>query len=366
MSEPDIEAADGRLALAIEPGCILTLTTTTGQTKGRTSPPAPTPFPARYAEDFESYPTGAMPRYFADQAGIFEVARKSGGRGKVLRQVIERKGIEWPFHLNPPPETFLGDANWQDYAVGVDARLDGPGFVVLFGRVGQVPQNANPPDGYSLKIDADGWWELGTAKIPLASGRARFSAGSWHRLELRFAGESIAARMDGRELIVLRDRTYPAGLAGIGCGWHRAEFDNLGIATEPGDADLAFGCAATASSIWDVDHAAGNVTDGNPVGTRWSAASGRSGGEWVAIDFGRTITFDRVDVRQHEERITAYTVQWWDGQGWKDACAGPALGAGLRRLTFEPVTSSRLRFFVKEAKSTPSLVQIEVRNRRGR
>jgi galactosylceramidase len=364
--QPDPQIENGRLTLTLEPGTILSLTTTSGQSKGRTDPPPPAHFPTRYREDFERYTPGSTPRFFMDQAGVFEVVSKAKGPGKALRQVVDRKGIEWPFHLNPTPESFLGDPNGQDYTVAVDAFIEAGnrGFVALFGRVGQVPQNANPPEGYALKVDADGWWELGTAKIPLASGRVPFAPRSWHRLQLHFVADRIAATIDGRDLGTVHDSTYPSGMAGIGCGWHHAQFDNLGITSDPADLNLALGCTATASSVWDVDHAPGNVTDGNTVSTRWSAAGGRSQGEWVAIEFPHPLTFDRLDVRQLEDRIADYKVQWWDGHTWQEACAGPTLGPGLRHLSFPPVTSTQVRLLVMTAKSTPSLWEIEVRNTR--
>ena len=226
---PDVVPEAGRLAMRFQGGSIYSLTTTTGQTHGAYEPPAPAPFPLPYVEDFESTRRGATPRFFSDQAGVFEVVKKRDGRGQALRQVIDRKGIEWHFHWNPHPETFLGDVGWKDYSVSVDALLEQQGFVSLFGRVGTVPQNENLPAAYWLKVSDAGYWELGNARVPLASGRCGFRPGRWHNLRLSFRGEMIRVAIDAREVAVVQNAEHAAGMVGVGSGWHGAQFDNLRI-----------------------------------------------------------------------------------------------------------------------------------------
>ncbi len=156
--QPDIAFKDGALTIILRPGSIYSLTTTTGQEKGAARGTAAAGFPLPYVEDFDAYPPGATPRFFSDQGGIFEVVRRADGKGNALRQVAPAKGIEWPLHRNPFPETFLGDTTWADYDVGVDALIEKIGFVSLFGRVGKISQDQNPPRGYWFKIDDRGRW----------------------------------------------------------------------------------------------------------------------------------------------------------------------------------------------------------------
>src|SRR5206468_2586524 len=96
-----IRPREGAFAINLDARSIYSLTTTTGQRKGAAVAPPPTPFPFPYREDFESYEAGASPRYFADQAGLFEVVKRADGSSHALRQVIPQKGIEWPAHYNP-------------------------------------------------------------------------------------------------------------------------------------------------------------------------------------------------------------------------------------------------------------------------
>lgn len=232
VSLPDLTPKQGSFMVSIEAGCIYSLTTTTGQSKGSTSPPPSKPFPA-LEENFESYSVGATPRYFADQAGAFEVVARHGGTGKVLRQVVVAKGIEWAYHKSPDPETFLGDPQWKDYVVSIDVLVEGTGHVSLFGRVGKIPQSAAPPDGYRLDVRDTGAWALRTALTTITTGEAPFSAGTWHNLRLQFAGQRIRALIDRQLVAETTSGLYPQGMVGIGSGWHAAQFDNLSVRTAP-------------------------------------------------------------------------------------------------------------------------------------
>jgi hypothetical protein len=227
---PDLSALENRYTFALPTGCIFSVTTTIGQQKAVPTPPPDQPFPLPYLETFEGYAVGATPRYFADQAGIFEVVKRGAGGGQCLRQIVKNKGIEWPFHLNPWPETFLGETNWMDYEISVDTLLEPrEGFVSLFGRVGAIPQKAEPPNAYWLKVDHAGNWELGIAKAILASGGSNFRGGRWQNLGLRFSGKQITVLINRRTAGQIEDASYPAGMVGVGCGWHGARFDNLAI-----------------------------------------------------------------------------------------------------------------------------------------
>ncbi len=240
MQQPDITAKDGVFTVSLATNGVYSFTTTIGQTKGSFATTPARPFPLPYTEDFESYRAGTTPRYFSDQAGVFEVVARRGGPGRALRQVIDRKGIEWHLHWNPHPETFLGDQAWANYTVSVDARIEQRGSVSLFGRVGKVPQNQHlpeayylkvddVPEAYYLKVDDAGFWELGSAKWPLASGRCGTRANRWHNLRLGFAGSTITVAVDGRQVGAVTNAEHAAGMVGVGSGWHGAQFDNLRI-----------------------------------------------------------------------------------------------------------------------------------------
>ena len=63
----------------------------------------------------------------------------------------------------------------------------------------------------------------------LKSGPFTGASGGWHRLELRFAKQTITASIDGAEVATVEDRSFPVGTAALGSGWNVAEFDNFAL-----------------------------------------------------------------------------------------------------------------------------------------
>ena len=91
------------------------------------------------------------------------------------------------------------------------------------------------PGAYVLSLHADGTWELLSTKLKtppatLASGRVSLAPHSWHKLSLTFNGADIVAEIDGRRAGQASDATHAKGMAGIGSGWNRAQFDNFEVA----------------------------------------------------------------------------------------------------------------------------------------
>ena len=357
----DITPTSGRFSINVDGDSMYSLTTTKGQSKGAYQSPAKSEFPTSYSENFETYTVGATPKYFSDQSGTFEVVRNSNGDGKVLRQVVMKNGLEWNAHKNPYPETFLGDTNWKNYEVSVKAMVEQAGFVSLYGRVVKVPQSAAQPDAYCLRVSDNGAWELRTAKAAISSGHVAFSANTWHVLKLKFDDDSIEAYIDGVRVTQVADGAYGAGMAGVGCGWHAAQFDDFSIQVKPALPNLALNGKASASSQWDVSCGGDKINDGRQA-TRWNAANGKSADEWVEIDFGKPTTFNKTVLHQYQERITSYKIQYWDGVSWADAYSGGAMSL-FQKDMFKAVTASKIRLYVVQTGgATPTLCEFEVYN----
>ncbi len=368
----DIKPVNGVFAITADPESVYSLTTTSGQKKGITEPPRNDPFPVTYNDDFESYETGATARYSSEQAGIFEVVKRADGKGQALRQVVPKKGIEW--QPNPYPETLLGSVQWEDYSVSADVLIEQAGFVSLFGHVTNIKQDTNPPQGYWLKVYDAGKWELSVtlwADAPdkkgkvsvttnLITGNVPFSTDTWHNLQLQFSGNAIKVTIDGNQVGKAEDKTWATGMAGIGCGWHGAQFDNLSIQVIPSPVNLALGKVATASSQWSSDYAAGKASDGDGA-TRWNAQHGKTAGEWVEIDLGGKTSFNGTLLRQFENRITAYKIQYWDENQWKDAYTGGIMKT-VQNDSFPKVNAAKIRLLVLDTKDreTPSVLELEV------
>ena len=94
---------EGKFTVPLDPDTIMTLSTSTGQTKGSYSIPPSKPFPIPYNDDFDcecsirvylndsnsiAYEEYSEANYFADQTGVWEIRQDSKRmKGKVMEQV---------------------------------------------------------------------------------------------------------------------------------------------------------------------------------------------------------------------------------------------------------------------------------------
>ena len=223
-----VTPVSGSFACTFQPDSVYSLTTTTGQAKGNAKSPPAAPFPLPFTDSFESYAPGRTPKYFSDQAGTFETCKRADGRGECLRQVLPQPGIRWTKEWQP--YSILGDAAWSDYAVSADMLIEtNGGLAFVMGRVGRGGNFSDAlPRGYWLALNnATAQWELHASSKLLAAGSASIPANTWHHLRLAMRGVSLRCYVDGVRVTNFMDSTYGSGMAGLGCGWHGAQFDNF-------------------------------------------------------------------------------------------------------------------------------------------
>jgi len=123
---------------------------------------------------------------------------------------------------------------------------------------------------------------------------------------------------------------------------------------------------ASASSQWQAGgYEPSNAVDGD-LGTRWNAADGTKGGQWLEVDFGADKTFAKTVIREAFDRATSYRVQYWDGAKWVDGVKGDRIRS-QKTDTFGPVTASRVRLMIDAiASDSVSIVEFEVYDGQGR
>jgi len=358
-----ITPANGTFSYTFQPASIYTLTTTTGQMKGNTTPPPPAPFPLPYKDDFESYAPGSTPKYFSDQAGTFEVFTRTDGQGQDLRQVSPQIGIRWTSEWQP--YTLIGDASWADYDVSADVLIEtNGGLAFIMGRVGSVPGFSNPqPLGYWLALNnATSQWQLYASSNLLAAGAANIPTNTWHNLRLAMQGTLLGCYVDQVLVTNIMDSTYVSGVAGLGCGgWYGAQFDNFILRQlHNTDFDLALAATASASSVWQNDptYAASMANDGNPS-TRWNTAYPTLPNEWLELDWPAPATFNHTAYLQYSSRIFGYQIQHWNGTGWTVDVNGGTMGA-YASDTFPAVTSTKVRLVLTNFTSAPSIYEFYV------
>ncbi|MEU3984448.1 discoidin domain-containing protein [Streptomyces sp. NPDC026672] len=124
--------------------------------------------------------------------------------------------------------------------------------------------------------------------------------------------------------------------------------------TAPAD-DLALGKKATASSTDTPGNGAGNATDGD-ADTRWSSAFEDE--QWIQVDLGSSLAFDRVAITWEQAYAKTYTVQVSeDGSAWSDVrdvdnAAAPlpfntSGSASMQDVEFDAVTGRYVRVFCR-------------------
>jgi galactosylceramidase len=228
--QPDIRIRDNTFTIRLEGRSAYSITTTTGQTKGFYKSPGDTRFPFPYKTDFEDQEKGKPARYFMDQAGVFEIAEREDGKGKCMKQVIDKQGIEWEIGPNPSVETVIGDTAWTDYEVHAAVNItENTGSAKVMGRVMEVHRGNDYPEGYWFKITTGNNWALYAAGQKLASGQAGFQPFLWHTLAMRLKGNNISVIVDNKEVASVTDSKYSHGLAGLGSDFNFAEFDDFEI-----------------------------------------------------------------------------------------------------------------------------------------
>lgn len=112
-----------------------------------------------------------------------------------------------------------------------------------------------------------------------------------------------------------------------------------------------------ASSIFSEQYAAKFAFDGD-ASTRWNAEDGQRVNQWIAIDFGKAVTVDGMEIEEAFDRVTAYAVQYQAADGtWVDCHTGTRLGASAK-ISFDAVTARSFRLMMKSVSSdTASIVE---------
>jgi galactosylceramidase len=357
IRQPDIVVSGGAFQLTLAPDAIYSLTTTGGQCKGTTTIPPASPLPLPYRETFETYSPNQTPRWLSDFYGVFETSKAPGG-GACLQQTMPAPGIQWAGDATPV--TIVGDPAWRDYEISCNVLLDFQKHAEIYGRIKKVPHGKKLPEGYSLRLNADGTWQLSVPGKQLAAGKVDLTANQWHRLGLRLMRDQITARIDEKEACSVSDTTFSRGYVAIGCDYEPVKFAGLSVTAIATASDSIKPVRATSSSDWSTDYTAGKAVDGDFT-TRWKPANGKTAGEWLELDFGALQTFNRTEIQQFQDQITRYKIQYWDGTQWHDAYAGGPM-ATSQDDPFPPVTATKVRLLIEATKpgQTPSIFEFQV------
>jgi len=216
---------------------------------------------------------------------------------RVLEQQVTTPPIGWGPATQPM--TLLGDVNWTDLAVNVAARFSSParGLLLPFGHFtplvpfghamgsnfaslggpgvlepsveSTTPDEVPTPrqvvlclraarytffgatggqtEGYCVRIIQNNTssrpaWLLTISSKIVASGylssevSQKVLHGGWLQLRMEAYKARISAFVEGEKVAEIVDVSYPLGQVGLGCGYHKCQFDNLEVRPAKGKA----------------------------------------------------------------------------------------------------------------------------------
>lgn len=132
---------------------------------------------------------------------------------------------------------------------------------------------------------------------------------------------------------------------------------------QPFPANLAEGCSASASGVWQNDsknYGAALAVDANPD-SRWACGPAGTTKGSLEVDLGGLTTFSRVIINEFFSRIQSFTLDAWNGTAWQTITNGTKIGESLR-LDFPRVTSSKVRLNILNATDAPSIWMFKVQS----
>ena len=222
-------SSEGTIELTVLPESIYTVTTTVGQSRGSFphQPAASAPFPAAWAGDFDSGVIESVPKYWADQAGSFQIASSGGGRsGKsVIQRVAMRMGKKkWHGELLNPL-IILGAASGPSLATtfSVDARVPLDAFPQP-----PLPPPPPPPKWRPSPLQPPSGAWVGLCDRVSSVGHNQNMVGVYRGVCLQVNATTAAGRMgwrvetDGTDIVAsgeLQGSTLPESLS----KWHTLE-----------------------------------------------------------------------------------------------------------------------------------------------
>jgi hypothetical protein len=117
---------------------------------------------------------------------------------------------------------------------------------------------------------------------------------------------------------------------------------------------------ATASTEWRESGAyeAAKAIDGSKD-TRWAPSDEQSKDWWLEVNFGTNQTFNSTLIDEAFNRVTSYSIEYWNGSAWTTCVSGSSIGTN-KVDKFDPVTSSCVRLSIGSVSSaTPSICEFE-------
>jgi hypothetical protein len=243
VHQSDIKPVRGRFSLTVKPGYVYSLTTTTGQGKGKASGPLASRLRLPYRNNLARGVDGE-PSLLAAQIGAFELrtCNAPDGAARCAQQTAVGEPVFWRMSTLPRRPYALIGSDWRNYTVSAWVMVPGGGSVGLTGRYNSAAAipSIGTYDAYEFDVGTGGSFRIELYRSrnsghrltikPLATGTVPFAAGVWHKLTLSLSGPKISARVDGTQVAAVSNRALGRGMPGIEVGgFYPAQFSDLRV-----------------------------------------------------------------------------------------------------------------------------------------
>ena len=235
----NVKVVNGTFTYTIQPGQLVTFTSTTGQSK--LSYPT-LPYKAQTLP-FTTTPDGSNEAALLDtQEGAYLYEPCLGGvSGQCLEQMAPQTPIFWqiPPAGTPTPYAITGALSWSDYTVSASVLFthanSSAGLISRYGNQAADPKNF---DGYQFDLFANGHWQLRTNswnkfETVLASGTVKgIMLNHWYKLSLNLSGDEIIGSIGTDHVVKKVSSAYKSGLAGIESSYSVVQFNRLEVTSD--------------------------------------------------------------------------------------------------------------------------------------
>jgi hypothetical protein len=239
VHEQNVPVTNGTFSYTIQPGYLVTFTSTTGQSKLSypTLPYSPQKLP------FTATPDGSNEAWDLDTqegAYLYEPCR-GGDAGRCLQQMAPQTPIFWqiPPAGTPTPYAITGALSWANYTVSAQVLFTGA--TDSAGLIGRYSTQASDPrnfDGYQFDLFPSGHWRLkentwDAGEKILASGNVKgITLNHWYKLSLNMSGSKIIGSVGNDHVVSLASSAYKAGLAGVESNYSVVQFNDLKVTSD--------------------------------------------------------------------------------------------------------------------------------------
>jgi len=168
VQQSSITPVNGSFSLTLQPNYVYSITTTTSQGFGTTTSPTSSVMSLPYSDTFAGYPTGSTATYVSQIQGDFQSQPCATQSGNCLTQMFTQAPSIWFYGDVGTPWAVMGDTNWTNYTVSVNALMEQAGRVYLAGRVGAgMGSFSGQTDGGTAPAAA---WQEGVSSATVLAG----------------------------------------------------------------------------------------------------------------------------------------------------------------------------------------------------